>query len=83
MSAQDDNHEDEKVRDLELVSEKDGYLWAHLSLKSGLNVIESLNEQFPKFVGLFNTLEITERSKGEFEQELRVSGKVRQNQRIV
>lgn len=56
---------------IELVSEKDEYLWAYLSLKSDLNLIENLNEQFSKFVSLLGMLEIMKSKNGQYEKELK------------
>lgn len=67
MSAKEDK---DNMSEIEMVSEKDEYLWAHLSLKSGLDLIENLNEQFSKFVGLLDMLDIVELKNGKFEKDL-------------
>lgn len=41
--------ESRKAKSVEVVSEKDAYLWAFISIKSELDIVENLNEQLPRF----------------------------------
>jgi hypothetical protein len=53
---------------LELVSDKDQYLWSFLSLKSGLDITYSLNEQIPKIVDSATIYELIKENTAGFKE---------------